>query len=416
MKIRHIVLIGFILGIQIFSVFAQDTPSTDSTDEETAEVEISQLSIWIPEDLQSLTNTDAAEIFQEQTNLFMENNEQVVVSTRLKLVNEVGGIMPMLRTGSAVAPGALPDLTLLRRSDLIIAQESGLIEPFEGLLPSAMMGELDAALQLGQVDGELYGIPYLLELQHFIYRPQEDVNYRSWSFSSVLQREESFDLPLGRSVVLYNVYLLQYVANGGELPTDEAEINLQEEALLDLLTFYEEAFEVDLLDLDTLNYTAPNDYLSSFQNRRVNVGLYNSTAYLRLLKNEETLMAAPIPTQSGANVSSMDGWMWVLVARDPNQQALAMEYLTWIMDVNRQGEYAESVSMVPSQQSTIEEWITDEDYRILIQSLLNNAYLPFSTTSSRILSETIQTAIASVLNGDASAEEATQSALTQTAS
>jgi hypothetical protein len=79
------------------------------------------------------------------------------VTIRVKRVEGLGSIYQTLRSGSAAAPSVMPDLALMRRSDLIQAAAGKLIEPI--YTRALAVDDLFAsALALGQVQGTQYGI------------------------------------------------------------------------------------------------------------------------------------------------------------------------------------------------------------------------------------------------------------------
>src|SRR5262245_10748695 len=88
-----------------------------STAEATARVPVT-LNVRLPEPLAPIDNQDAADLLSEQISAFQAANDDIVVDFRLKKAQDVGGIMATLKAANLVAPGALPDLTLLRRSDM----------------------------------------------------------------------------------------------------------------------------------------------------------------------------------------------------------------------------------------------------------------------------------------------------------
>ena len=78
----------------------------------------------------------------EQISAFQTANPDVEVEFRLKKAQDVGGIMSTLRAASLVAPGALPDLTLLRRSDVLAAAQAGLIMPMDDRAEAPVLDNL----------------------------------------------------------------------------------------------------------------------------------------------------------------------------------------------------------------------------------------------------------------------------------
>ena len=76
----------------------------------------SPLQAWLPVPLISDESAVAFALLQEHTSVFSSNNN-IEVEYRIKDVGVTGGIMSSIRSGSKVAPGALPDVALIRRRD-----------------------------------------------------------------------------------------------------------------------------------------------------------------------------------------------------------------------------------------------------------------------------------------------------------
>ncbi|MFN8376330.1 MAG: extracellular solute-binding protein [Anaerolineae bacterium] len=369
-----------------------------------------RLVIWLPEPLNPADNAETNALLDEQLSEFENANPEVEVDWRLKRVEDVGGIIATLRTASAVAPGALPDLTLLRRSDLLLAVQLGLVQPLEGRASSAILGDLyDAALHLGQVNGELYAIPYMLETQHLVYRPP--LALQGWSFADVLSREVPFVFPAGRANGVNDVFLVQYLS---ALPDDDlsaianGELPINEDALLTVFSFYEQAVASSVVTPSVLDLSTPIDYATYLGEGTV---LVNSTAFLALEARGEELAFAPIPTLSGADTTMLDGWMWVMTTSSADRQTHALQLINWMMDAQRHGDYSDAVHMVPSQRTTLRRW-ENVGYGDFIDSLLSHAYLPLSE-SAATRARAMQNALGSVLLGQRTAVEATQDVMDQ---
>lgn len=400
-------LLGMLL-ILTGSVLAQDsTPSPT----ETVEPPI-QLTIWWPDTLALSSENAINPILFEQSEAFVENQSNLTIEHRLKAVGTTGGIMSTLRNARNVAPNALPSLTLLRRQDLVVAQREGLIRSLEGGIPSSIQGDLSSVLALGQINGELYGLPYLLDLQMMVYRPQEGVNYSDWSFAAVLERETSFVFPAGRTSGINDVLLLQYLSDGGEVNPD-ALLALNGDALLHTLEFYQAALELGIVDETSLNHTNSSSYQADFQSGAIDMAVFNSSSYLQLHAQEARLAIAPIPTEDGRQTSILNGWVWVLVTDDPREAAAAMDYLAWMMDSSRQAAFAEASFQLPSRQTAMQLGLAGDAPLEPILQLLEYPVLPLSDSETGILGSSIQSAFVSVLQGSNSAEDATQTVISQ---
>lgn len=394
-------------------VVAQDATVTEDPEPIT-------LTVWWPEPLAQV-DSEAAQQIMDQQAAFNAEESLIDVTMRLRRVGDVGGIMATLRTASSVAPGALPDLTLLRRQDVLAAQRDGLIQPMEGLIPTAIVGALDDSLALGQIAGDLYGLPYVVDVLHLVERLPDNPSPDSagdeagtlsrWRFEDVLAREQTMIFPAGRVTGFSDVFFLQYLAAGASLPRD-GNLTLNEDALATVLNFYEQATAAALIDPAVLTALGPADYRERFlaggddSSDAPDMGVFASSDYLAMLAGDVNLRAAPIPTSTGRETSFLNGWVWVIVTSDPERQAAAVRYLAWLMDEERHLAYAQAIHMLPSQRNLLSQALPSSVDETLFQRLLENAILPQTATEGGTLARALQDAFIAVLSGESNAEEA----------
>lgn len=377
------------------------------TPEVTPEPTNNTLTIWWPEPLAPRDNETAAEVLSEQLSAFQTNNENIELNFRLKSVGDAGGIMATLRTASAVAPGAVPDLTILRRADLIAAAEAGLIQPLNEPISAAIIEDLQGSiLRLGQIGDSLYGLPYALELQHVVY--PADMSFERWRYADILDSDLPFLFPAARTNDISDTFLLQYLSSGGTLFTDPASSTFSgnQVALETTLDFYVDALETDIVTPEVLQYVRPGDYLAQLGDDTPEIAVVTSSLYLDLAAAGVDLNVGFIPTENGVPVSLLEGWMWVVTTSDPDRQALAVTFLNHMLDAERQLTYTQAVRFLPSQRSVLRQ-IGDAEYAAFITDLIPTAVFPLTVTESGTAARSLQSALESVLNGESDAESAT---------
>lgn len=387
-------------------------PNIQSTPLPTSEVtptSMTDLTLWWPEPLNPLDRPEVTQLIGEQIEAFDRDEESLIdIEFRLKRYQDVGGIMATLRTASSVAPGALPDLTLMRREDLLTAVQSGLIYPLEGLVPSSTLGDLyGSALSLGQVDGQIYGLPYLLDIRLLAYHPEEETDpVTDWSFDGVLDRNLPWVFTGRRTSGLNATFYAQYIDAGGTVADASGNLTLNEDALRQVLVFYDQAVEADLLSEQVFEYASINDYLDDLISRRIPAAVIDSTAYLRMLDQNRYLAAAPIPTLTGNAISTLNGWLWVITTNDRDQQEVAARFLNWMMDSNRQRDYAQTIYMLPSQRSALVSMDNEQIDLNLMDTIVSSAILPLPDNVGGVLPRAMQTALTSVVSGQSTVTEA----------
>lgn len=399
--------VAVVWGVWVaFGVVAQTPPPTFSPTPTIAP----RVRVWLPDEFIAQTNTDALTLFTAQSEAFIAI-EGVEVDVRARRTNDVGGILATLRAGSLVAPDALPDLTLMRYQDVQVAVREGLLQPLEGKVSSVLLGELGSVLALGQESNRLYGVPYSLDLLHLVYRPQRTVNYSTWDYASVLDRNEPMVFSAGRTTGMSDMLYLQYVANGDDV-RQNGTVRLDEEALLELLTFYQMSVDNGILEASTLNYASSADYVGAFASGNIQMALFTSTRALSLRANERTLAFAPVPTQDGTLISLMNGWMWVLMSDDVQQQETALQYVEWMMDAQRQTPMMQTLGMLPSRRTQFRDMLNNRTLATFYEQLLESAVPPLVATNDPFV-VALQAGFASVLTKERTAQQAYEALLQQ---
>lgn len=391
--------LSLLLLLLSLPVIAQDDAEATETPEP-----LTTITIWWPDSFARENDSDINSLLLEQTEAFANQYTNIIFEHRLKAVGQAGGIMSTLRSASNAARGALPTLTLVRRQDLIFARASAYLQSIEGF-PSSIQGDLNNALTLGQVDNTLYGAPYLLELQHLVYRPTNGINYDDWSFGAVLERGESFTFPAGRVNSLNDVLALQYIESSNLSAINEA-LTLDESALASVFDFYQSASNAEILNPELLDYSLSNNYLADFIAGDINSAVFNSSRYLSLVAEDDNLAIAPIPTETGTSTSFINGWMWVMVTHEAEEQTIAIDYLNWMFDSGRQAEIARDVMMIPSRESAMLDGLAHDIDPTFYIEMIENAILPLSESEVGVIGREIQSQFASILTREQSAEDA----------
>lgn len=386
----------------------------------TEEIAPTTLHIWWPEPLAPINNEDAADLLSAQISAFQNANPTVLVDFRLKAVSDVAGqetgtLMSTLRTAAGVAPSALPDLTLIRRADLLAAAQAGLLQPLR--TPPAILNDLHpTVVELGNAEGVAYGLAYMVDVEHLAF-PEDTETPNRWRFEDVLDAEFAYVFPAGRVNTLSSVFLTQYLDAGRNQTASQqlligGELAVDENVLRSVYAFYEEAVEAGVIDPDVLEYITPRDYAAALAEGEVNAGVVSSTMYLTLRSQGAALDYAMIPTASGEASSVVDGWMWVLTTPDARKQEAAMLFLNWMMGVERQERYSRAIHMLPSQRTALRS-LSDADYAEFVDGLLTRASLPLSDTGGGTPARIMQSGLAMVIGGQRTADQATREVIAQ---
>ncbi|NLX11367.1 MAG: extracellular solute-binding protein [Chloroflexi bacterium] len=370
-----------------------------------------RIMVWWPDELYPVSGTVADDVLREQFESFRLTYSTYDLEVRRRRANGLGGILPALRAALPVAPGAVPDLTLMRRSDMVTAATEGLIVPVTDWAPSDILNNLLPGVQeLGEINDVLYGIPYALNIVHSIYR-ETVFDTPPLTFDDVLAAEVPYLFPAGagQGTMVNWVLLLQYRALDGDLLDETGGPVLESGPLTDVLRFYEQGVRAGIFDQGLLGQTQYNTYWDLFAAGEVNFIAVDTATYLGRRAGLQNIGLAPIPTQTGDPITTMDGWMWVLTTQNPDRQRQARAFLSWIMRVSQQSLFTEALGILPSQQRAFRLW-EDDTYADFVQTVLGAAHILPGAQYNNSAAVALQASFAEVLAG-ASATTAADAAL-----
>ena len=176
-------------------------------------VETAPLLFWLPAALTAPQDEVAGAIFEQSIRDFENSDQDVLVDWRIKAADGVGGILSTLRNAYEVAPAAIPDVMLLRREELALAAEAGLIHAWPDVPPELIADIPPAALVGGELNGARFGLPYSLILTHLVYDAETTTSEASnFSYAAILERNQPIELPLEESALIRELLVTQYLS------------------------------------------------------------------------------------------------------------------------------------------------------------------------------------------------------------
>lgn len=364
------------------------------------------LRLWVPDVLAPADSPDVTALLTRLVQEFEAANPDIQVEWRLKRSGDAGtpgSVVHGLRSARAVAPGALPHLTLLRQPELSAAARDGLVAAVpDDSAASATDLFVPAAAPLGRLNDVRFGVPFLLEVEHLAVQPGSETP-ASASFADALAADWRFTFPAGQANPASDLLIAQIAEAGGL--DDRGALAPDRKSLTAVYQFYADALSAGLIPAEASSYDEPADYLDLLTGELAS-GLVSSSDYLRLLADGAELDALPVPTLNGGPASVLNGWVWVLPAGSPEEQAGALRFITWMNDPARQAEFARAAHAIPAQNDAFEAWARG-DYGALINAILSGA-LPLSDWSTRQpdLGRALQAGFLEVWSGSATPQQA----------
>jgi ABC-type glycerol-3-phosphate transport system substrate-binding protein len=371
-----------------------------STIAPTADPNANKLVIWWPASL--YPEGSARQVIMAQFTRY-EALYQTALTVRIKRSEGSGGIFETLRSGIVAAPSTMPDLTLMRRSDLVQAAASKLIEPLD-LTPLQAEDFFTSGLALGKVNGIQYGVPYTLQVDHMLYRTSAVPNPPQ-TFDAVLKDGEPFLFAGGTTKGVNTTLLAQYIAAGGQVVDENNVPTLNVDAFRTVLHYYEQYAAAKVSAPQLLDFTTVSQYWPLLTGNKANFIEVDSTTYLAERESLNGISFSQIPMPDQDVVTSVNGWMWVITTANPERQAAAFALLQWYLADEQQSVVTKTLGILPSRKQSLDAWGSD-DYTRFVSDLLSLPTVPPADMVDANLAGAMQQAFADVLSARKSAESA----------
>lgn len=358
------------------------------------------LIVWMAETLAPTSDTPGGQVFLEQLAAFDEMQPDIRVEIHAKRPSGAGGIISYLRTAPSVAPSIVPDLALVAQAGLAQAGHDQLVVPIETLLDPALISALYPVVDdLGTVNDMLVGLPYLLEIDHSVYR-ETAFSKPPNSFEAVLMGQQPYTFPAGTLSSANNAILLQYISAGGTWTDDKGAPKLDAASLTQVLNFYDQAHKKGLVSTTLFQIADPVEIWGMYRDRQTNLAVVSSTAYLTGREQVRNTQLTWVPTLDGQPHALATGWSWVVVTQDQDRQSAAMALLNFLMNPVNQGRYSQAVHWLPSQHAALAVWGEDDPYVAAADLLLNSAQPMPDAALQATVGAAIQDALEAVLLKD----------------
>ena len=365
---------------------ATSTPPLLPTGTAPVEPRTSGLRVWLPAQFNLSTENPAAELLAERLAEFESQHSDLPIEVRVKQAEAEGDMLNALSVTSAAAPGALPDLVLLSRSDLELAALLGLLHPIDGL--STALDDpnwYSYAQQLAHIQNTGYGLPFLGDTLVLIYYPELG-QLATWE--DLLATEGDLTFQAGNPQALVGLSL--YASAGGEVLDAEGLPMLDQEVLTRVLTFVQEGISQEIFPASLANITNDAQTLQIYRTGSANKAI---VWYLNYRPSEDGTVI-PLPGLEEMSFSYATGWVWALAGANPENQQLAVELAEFLVAEEFLADWTRATGYLPTRPSIV------EDGDRMMTAILESAHpIPWNDVLA-VLGPLMQEALTRVLNGE----------------
>jgi ABC-type glycerol-3-phosphate transport system substrate-binding protein len=243
------------------------------------------LVVWTVEQVAAQSEASGGQELLEQLAAFDEIRPEIQVEFYVKRQAGPGSTLEYLRSAPQIAPGVLPDIALLDYNSLMQAAQEALVVPIGSLLELDRTALYPIATALGSVDGELVGLPYVMDMQHIVYRQAFFPEDPPVSYEDILNGPTAYAFPAGSTSGVNTTTLTQYLAAGGELVDSEGAPFVDAMALASVLAFYDQAREDNTILAEVFQMSGPEDTWALYRSGQT--GIADVTASLYLAEREQ---------------------------------------------------------------------------------------------------------------------------------
>jgi ABC-type glycerol-3-phosphate transport system substrate-binding protein len=354
------------------------------------------LRLWLPPEFTPDVNTPGGSVLAAQLQAFEQAHPGLAVEIRTKAAGGVGGLLNTLVAAANVAPSVMPDVVALRRDDLVLAAQAGLVEPLEAYVPAETLGDFyPFAQSLGRVNGQWLGLPFAADARVLAY----STNF--YPTPPVIWSDVDagvYMVPGGEATAL--TLLSGYLARGGTLTDESGATRLDTGTLAAVLEEYQSLEAVGRLPVNTLDYVDAPATWGAFRQRQAALVATSAQQFLA----EQPLVTGAamtlLPTAGQPSLALADGWSWALVNAATDQRALAAELLNFLLRPDQHAQWTEASAVLPTRAATLAAWPAAE-LAAQVSAVLTRAQLQPEAAVLGKVGPALRQALADVVSGRA---------------
>jgi ABC-type glycerol-3-phosphate transport system substrate-binding protein len=388
---------------------AETTPSPSPTEPRPAHI---TLTVWGPVQFSPAETDSGGSVLQAQYEDFAADNDGIGVEFVPKAPYGESGVVDFLLTASYAAPGILPDLAIVDPVELEPLVREGLAQPIDGPVADALTTDLyPFASGACTFNGELRGIQFEADIEHLVYYTKI-LEEPPATWAELFNGPISYTFPAGGENGLVNdSFLIQYMAQDGQLTNQEGRPSLDSSPLQRVLRMYDALRIWNVSPPQIRELSSLEDCWKTYTEGNITVSHVSSWRYLTSRPVMQDTSFAPIPTETGIPATMARGWAFVIVTDSPYRQEAATRLIEWLMTPQNLAQWSEASNHLPVRPSALRLTGWPLDYTKFLDTQLANAFYRPSTPEFERVGSALQAAVQDVLSGEQTPRQATTQAM-----
>ncbi len=327
------------------------TPEVTVTVEATPQP-ITQLTLWVPPEMDPEDGTESSRLFADQLQLFSDQHNGLVIDVRVKAVSGTGGLLDALTATSAAAPEALPDLIALSRPDLETAALKNLISPLNGM--TEIPDDPDwygFTREMALLQGSTFGLPFAADALVLVYRPASLPEFPS-SWQALFDGDLTFAFPSDSDQALFTLAL--YQAQGGLIQDNQRRPVLEADPLTTVFSLYQDGVHSGVLPSWLNQFQTMGQIWAAYREGQTNVAVTWLSNYLKELPADSAVV--PLLPMSTGYVSLGTGISWAVASPETSRHSLAVQLAEFLVQPEFLSAWTSAAGYMPTRPSSLETW------------------------------------------------------------
>lgn len=383
------------------------TPSPAPTPMEPVPSSIT-LTIWGPEEFSPGEADSGSKVLQAQYQSFASENSDVGVEYVTKAPYGQGGLLDFLLAASYAAPDVLPDVAIVDAFELGPLARAGLAIPLQELIAEELRADLFPFAEAAcTFNGDQVAIQFEADIEHLIYYT-EALETPPATWADLFAAPITYTLPAGGEAGLVNdTYLIQFMAQGGQLVDEEGRPALETSPVNRVLRLYDQTLEWGIIPIEVLEISNVQESWEAYAEGNVTLSHISSWRYLTSRDLMQNTSFAALPTETGDIATMSRGWAFVIITESPHRQAAAARLIEWLMAPQNLAAWSSATNHLPTRSSALRLTGWPRDYVQFLESQLENAFYRPSTPEFERIARALQGAVEDVLTDELTPRQAT---------
>lgn len=352
-----------------------------TTTTETPVIDPNQITLWLPPEFDPENDTLAGGLLKQQLDRFSQEHEQYTLNVRIKAPDGEGGMLDSLNTASLAAPGVVPGILILPRSEFEKAARAGLLMSID---LSEFAGEQTAyfpyANAMTIVKGTRYGIPFAGDALCMAYKPNE-VSYPHTKWRELVQvnvKVTAFPASDPQGMI----QTLLYMSLGGDFGGDETRVNLDEPALQQSLLLLSEGAAANAFPTWLTDYSTFEQSWQALLNSNATYAVIWASRYLA--DDPDKITLGNLPKWDDLGFTLADGWVLAFPQTSAEQLIEYQLLAEYLLETEFLGAWTEAMGLLPVTESALNRWDNAVIAGVLQQVSLSAQPLPGNFVMSEI--------------------------------